>query len=35
MYLNTVSLREIKKVHAVCVARVDETIEAPECINET
>jgi hypothetical protein len=35
MLLNTISLMKIKKVHAVCVARVEEIIVAPECIIET
>jgi hypothetical protein len=35
MFLNTISLMKIKKVQAVCVARVEETIVTPECINET
>jgi len=35
MFFNTISLKKIKKVHAVCATHVQETIVAPECINET
>jgi hypothetical protein len=35
MFLNTIYLMKIKKLHAVCVARVEEIIVAAECIIET
>jgi hypothetical protein len=36
MFLNTISLMKIKKVHAVCVARVEEVVVVvSECIIET
>ena len=35
MFLNAISLMKIKKVHAVCVARVEEVVVVSECIIET